>query len=33
LKGRFCDGLPGPIIVTNPGAAPSAPLQCSQTCN
>jgi hypothetical protein len=32
LKGRFCTGLPGAIIVTNPGQRASAPLQCAERC-
>jgi hypothetical protein len=33
-KGRLCGtgALPGPIVVTNPGARPSAPFQCSAAC-
>jgi hypothetical protein len=33
LKGRFCNGLPGAIVATNPGARASNPLQCSASCN
>lgn len=32
LKGRFCQGLPGIITVTNPGERPSPPFQCNQVC-
>jgi len=32
-KGKFCGGLPGAIIVTNPGTSPSQPFQCNNTCN
>jgi hypothetical protein len=34
LKKGFCGGLPGAVIVTNPGATggASAPLQCNETC-
>ncbi len=34
LKGRVCQGLPGAIIVTNPGpnGGPSQPLSCAKTC-
>jgi IPT/TIG domain len=35
LKGHFCNGLPGNIVVTNPGgtAGPSIPFLCSASCN
>jgi hypothetical protein len=33
LKGRFCSGLPGAIVATNPGARASNPLQCGESCN
>ena len=32
LKGGICDGLPGPIRITNPGAPPSEPFQCASSC-
>lgn len=32
LKGRFCSKLPGPVVVTNPGARASQPLQCAARC-
>jgi hypothetical protein len=32
VKKKFCQGLPGAIVITNPGAQPSAPLQCSSSC-
>jgi hypothetical protein len=31
-KGGICGGLPGPIIITNPGARASAAFQCVQRC-
>jgi hypothetical protein len=31
-KGRVCGGLPGAIIVTNPGAVPSPAFQCQERC-
>jgi hypothetical protein len=33
LKKKICKGLPGAIVVTNPGVAPSAAFQCTETCN
>jgi hypothetical protein len=34
LKGRFCSGLPGAVIVMNPGSGggPSDPFQCNERC-
>jgi hypothetical protein len=32
VKKKFCQGLPGAIVITNPGAQPSAPLLCSSSC-
>ncbi|HJQ69331.1 MAG TPA: hypothetical protein VKA70_10175, partial [Blastocatellia bacterium] len=32
LKGRLCANLPGPVIVTNPGARESIPLPCNARC-
>jgi hypothetical protein len=34
VKKRICDGLPGAIIVTNPGTngGPSQPFQCGERC-
>jgi hypothetical protein len=34
LKGRVCNGLPGAIVVTNPGpnGGPSAPFNCTERC-
>jgi hypothetical protein len=33
LKGRVCRGLPGAIVVVNPGGArPSTPFQCNFSC-
>jgi hypothetical protein len=31
-KGKFCGGLPGDIVVTNPGKQGSAPFSCNQVC-
>lgn len=31
-KGRFCDGLPGVILVANPGELSSQPFQCNMRC-
>jgi hypothetical protein len=31
-KGKFCDGLPGAIVITNPDGASSSPLQCGERC-
>lgn len=33
LKGRFCDGLPGAVIVTNPGGKSSLPFQYAGGCS
>ncbi len=35
LKGRFCTGLPGDIVIVNPGpgAKPSQPFGCNQSCS
>jgi len=32
LKGKFCGGLPGPIVVTSPSGVVSSPFLCSSTC-
>jgi hypothetical protein len=32
LIGRICNGLPGQIVVTNPGQAASQPFQCNENC-
>ncbi|MFP5262494.1 MAG: hypothetical protein ACLGJB_11370, partial [Blastocatellia bacterium] len=34
VKKRICDGLPGAIVVTNPGTngGPSQPFQCGERC-
>ena len=32
LKKKLCGGLPGDIVITNPGAPPSAPLRCNSSC-
>ncbi|HLG14010.1 MAG TPA: hypothetical protein VJH03_05690, partial [Blastocatellia bacterium] len=33
LKGRVCSGLPGNIVITNPGPdGPSTPFLCDKTC-
>ena len=32
LVKKFCNGLPGNIIITNPGAAASAPFLCTERC-
>jgi hypothetical protein len=32
LVKKVCNGLPGNIIVTNPGAAPSQPFNCTERC-
>ncbi|HWP43506.1 MAG TPA: hypothetical protein VNO14_09750, partial [Blastocatellia bacterium] len=32
LKGRVCRNLPGQVVVTPPGGAPSNPFQCNETC-
>jgi hypothetical protein len=31
-KGRFCLGLPGALVVTNPDEIPSTPVQCNVSC-
>jgi|GEM_PF-1094720 len=31
-KGKFCDGLPGAIVVTNPDGTSSAPVICAERC-
>jgi hypothetical protein len=31
-KGRVCSGLPGAIVITNPGSRPSAAFQCTERC-
>jgi hypothetical protein len=31
-KGRVCDGLPGALVITNPGESPSTPVQCNVSC-
>jgi Glycosyl hydrolase family 30 beta sandwich domain len=33
LKKRFCAGLPGDIVVTNPGAQPSEAFRCEASCS
>jgi hypothetical protein len=32
LKGKFCKGLPGAIVVTGPNGQPLPPFQCSLNC-
>lgn len=32
LKGRFCNGLPGIILIENPGERPSPAFQCAEVC-
>jgi hypothetical protein len=32
LKGKFCKGLPGQIVVDQPGDLPSVPFACSASC-
>jgi hypothetical protein len=32
-KGKFCSGLPGAVVITNPGARSSEPFQVNGTCN
>ena len=32
LLKRICDGLPGNVIITNPGAAASQPFNCTERC-
>jgi hypothetical protein len=32
VSGKLCAGLPGQIIVTNPGVAASQPFQCNEDC-
>jgi hypothetical protein len=32
-KGRACNGLPGILLVTNPGERPNLPFQCNQSCS
>jgi hypothetical protein len=31
-SGKICQGLPGQIVVTNPGVAASSPFQCNENC-
>jgi len=31
-KGKFCDGLPGAIVITNPDGTSSAPAVCGERC-
>src|SRR6266404_644864 len=31
-KGRFCDNLPGAIVITNPNGTSSAPVVCGERC-
>ena len=31
-KGKFCDGLPGAIVITNPDGTESAPMVCGERC-
>lgn len=31
-KGKFCDGLPGAIVITNPNGASSVPVICGERC-
>ena len=31
-KGKFCDGLPGAIVITNPDGTSSAPMVCGERC-
>jgi hypothetical protein len=31
-KGKFCDGLPGAIVITNPDGTSSAPVVCGERC-
>lgn len=33
LKGRFCSGLPGAVVVTNPDGKSSSPFLCDKTCS
>jgi hypothetical protein len=33
LKGKFCSGLPGAIIIINPGGKSSSPFQCGESCS
>ena len=32
LKKKVCSGLPGNVIITNPGAAASQPFNCTERC-
>lgn len=32
LKGRFCGGLPGAVVITNPGGKAASPFQCDKSC-
>jgi hypothetical protein len=32
LVKKVCNGLPGNVIITNPGAAPSQPFNCTERC-
>ncbi|MEK6408965.1 MAG: hypothetical protein AABN34_18740 [Acidobacteriota bacterium] len=32
VKGKFCDGLPGAIVITNPDGTSSAPMVCAERC-
>jgi hypothetical protein len=33
LKGKFCGGLAGAIVVTNPGGKSASPFQCGESCS
>jgi hypothetical protein len=32
VKKKVCGSLPGPVVIINPGGQPSAPFQCSESC-
>jgi hypothetical protein len=32
VSGKICAGLPGQIVITNPGVAASQPFQCNEDC-
>jgi hypothetical protein len=32
VKGKFCDGLPGAIVITNPDGTSTAPVMCTERC-
>jgi hypothetical protein len=32
VKGKFCDGLPGAIVITNPDGTSSTPVLCAERC-